>query len=170
MASQVEKIFKKVEFLKDNKGCTDKEIAEHLSISASGYSRIKNLDRRLTIGVLEDIANFFEVPLYYFVFTESDLDNITIDEELEQVKEEKGFELDELADYLDMNVVRTMDLLQGFSPTPEEIEKLTPQLPIDIPFDYNIDGRIELMKLLLKEMGLEGDRIGSILEYINQSD
>ncbi|AZR73724.1 hypothetical protein BBF96_10210 [Anoxybacter fermentans] len=114
MSKQTKKIFNKIEFLKEKSGHSDRDIAHALGITPSGYSRIKNQQRRLTVDQLEKIASFFNVPFFYLFFTEDDLKKLS--------------------------------------------------------FGKTLDGRIELIKLLLEELGLDQSRIESILDYIVQSE
>ena len=69
----VDKIFAKIELLKDEHGYSDKDIAEGIGYSPSGYYRLKNKDRQLSIEHIEKLANFFEMPFHELCFDSEDL-------------------------------------------------------------------------------------------------
>ena len=147
-------------------GCTDKEIAESLGLTASGYSKVKNNKRRVPVEYLEMVADFFEVPFSYLFFTESDLNDISFAEEIQEYAQEHQLNNQELADKLGINVVRVMELARGGNPTKEEIEKVAPKLGIEINEQRLRDGRMDLLKLILKELGLEESKREIVMEFI----
>ncbi|AZR73727.1 hypothetical protein BBF96_10225 [Anoxybacter fermentans] len=169
MPKQTEKILKKIEFLKRRAGYSDRDIAKALQISPSGYSRIKNNQRRLTIEHLEKLADFFKVPFFYLFFTEGDLESLSFAGNLKTYLKEKNWTYEELAKHIGLNVLRVIELSQGATPTKEEVRRIISTLGIKLTGHNTIDGRVELIKLLLEELELDESRIAVILEYIEQN-
>lgn len=57
-------VFEKIKEIRETKGLTQEEIANALSISPSGYSKIERGETRLNIDRLQQIADVLEVNVF----------------------------------------------------------------------------------------------------------
>lgn len=67
-----QKIGKKIRTLRNEKGLTQVQLADEISIHPKRLSNIENGEKPVSILILENLSKFFDVPLYYFLdFTDT---------------------------------------------------------------------------------------------------
>lgn len=169
MTKRIEKIFSKIDFLKERAGYSDYDIAASVGITPSGYSRIKNQERKMSIDKLEKIAQFFNIPLLYFFFLEGDIESIAFDEILKQHLEEHNLTPEELAEQVDINSLRLRELTLGTTPTYNEAQKIMAVLHLELPEEPVTDGRILLLTKVLQDLNLDQSKIDVVLSYIDRN-
>ena len=161
-------IFAKIELLKEKSGISDKDIANGIGVSKSSFSRIRNGKTHLNIETLTDIANFFNVPPYYFLLNNTQLDNTSFSTLLKEYLDKLNWTYEKLSDQTDILIFRFMEFDQGANPTPEELDKIEEVLGTHFP-EISIDPREHAIKLLLEELGLSANKMNNSLRYISQN-
>lgn len=59
--------FEKIKYFRELKGLTQDDIAQHLDITPSGYSKIERGETRISIDRLQQIADILEINILDFI-------------------------------------------------------------------------------------------------------